>query len=322
MPASRWARWSAGNAVLRLADACLRGAGQVMFQDHPLSGLCFLAAVACAAWGAGPPALLPGALLGLVVSTLTAKGLRADPDALRQGLYGFNGMLVGLALPSFVAASPAMWLLLVLGAAASSVAMLALGRALRRSGVPVLTAPFLLTTWVLLLIAMAWSLPGVEATSAAEGALVAPQGGAWVAMPLLRGWIVALAQVFLLDDLGSALLVLLGLFVASRSAAAWALIGSALALGVAVALGLPALAVSQGLYGFSPVLTAVALGSAFASSRPWAGAATALAIVLTTLAQVALNAGLGALRLPALTAPFVLVTWLFLLMRRRPGTGR
>ncbi len=46
---SRWEGRCAKTPVLRFVDINLRGFGQVMFQDNPLTGLIFLVAVA---WGA------------------------------------------------------------------------------------------------------------------------------------------------------------------------------------------------------------------------------------------------------------------------------
>lgn len=319
MRLSCWGRGCASNTVLRLADACLRGAGQVVFQDHPLSGLAFLAAIAWAAWQAALPALLAGALLGLLASTAAALVLRADEAALRRGLHGFNGLLVGVALPVFLAPTPAMALLLVLGAAASAPLMQAITRLMQRLGLPALTAPFLATTWALLLVAQALGLPAAPAAASAgaAGLDAALPGGELPARvwPLLRGLLVAPAQVFLLDDPVSGLLVLLGLALASRRALGWALLGATLASATAWAAGLDAAGLGRGVYGFSAVLTAVALGDAAPAASRRQRLAVLPAIVLTVLAQAALNAGFGGVALPALTAPFVLVTWLFLRLR-------
>jgi urea transporter len=319
MRLSCWGRGCASNTVLRLADACLRGAGQVVFQDHPLSGLAFLAAIAWAAWQAALPALLAGALLGLLASTAAAHVLRADEAALRRGLHGFNGLLVGVALPVFLAPTPAMALLLVLGAAASAPLMQAITRLMQRLGLPALTAPFLATTWALLLVAQALGLPAAPAAAStgAAGLDAALPGGELPARvwPLLRGLLVAPAQVFLLDDPVSGLLVLLGLALASRRALGWALLGATLASATAWAAGLDAAGLGRGVYGFSAVLTAVALGDAAPAASRRQRLAVLPAIVLTVLAQAALNAGFGGVALPALTAPFVLVTWLFLRLR-------
>lgn len=324
-----WAR-AARAAARRLLDLGLRGAGQVVFQDHPWAGLCFLLAIAWASWAAAAPALLCGAVLGLFVSTTMACMLAVDEAARRQGLFGFNGLLVGVALPTLLAPTAAMWLLLVLGAAASTPVMQGMSRLMRRLELPALTAPFLLTTWALLLAARGLSLPPWLPAPPLPPPAAAPMAAATLALggepmaqlvPLLRALVLAPAQVFLLGDPGSGLLVLLGLALASLRAAAWALLGSALALVVALllapALALDATAIGRGLYGFSPVLTAVALGSAFPAAGRRAAGAAVLATVLTVLVQALLNRALAALALPALTTPFVLVSWLFLRARRR-----
>ena len=56
-----------------------------------------------------------------VVATLTAQVLDLDEDSIEQGLYGFNGILIGAALPTFIAVSPQLWVYVVVGAAASTV---------------------------------------------------------------------------------------------------------------------------------------------------------------------------------------------------------
>ena len=94
---------------LRFVDINLRGIGQVMFQDNPLSGALFLAAIAWGSFAAGVPQVLFGGLVAVVAATLTAQWLRVDPASLRAGLYGFNGLLVGLALATFVAPGPLLW---------------------------------------------------------------------------------------------------------------------------------------------------------------------------------------------------------------------
>ncbi len=43
-----WESLSVSSAVLRFLDINLRGIGQVMFQNNPLTGILFLAAIA---WG-------------------------------------------------------------------------------------------------------------------------------------------------------------------------------------------------------------------------------------------------------------------------------
>jgi urea transporter len=74
--------------------------------------------------------------------------------------------------------------------------------------------------------------------------------------------------------------------------------------------------ITGGLLGFSPVLTAIALGTVFYQPSLRVAVYAALATAFTVIAQAALNVALTPFAIPALTAPFVLVTWLFLLPRQ------
>ncbi len=119
-----------------------------------------------------------------------------------------------------------------------------------------------------------------------------------------------IAQVFLLPSAISGVLV--GLFLSSRGAGAFALVGSLLSVAAADLLGASHVEVHAGLFAFSGVLTAVALGDAF--NRPsWRVLAYAvIGVLFTVVTQGALNTLLEPVGIPTLTMPFVLASWLFL----------
>lgn len=315
-PTSAWASSIETNAVARFVDINLRGAGQVIFQNNPLTGLFFLLAIGWGAVATGQPAVIVGAVVALVIATITAMLLDVDETSLRQGMFGFNGVLVGAAVPTFLVNGPAMWLVLVIGAAVSTVVMLAVSKVMKTWEAPALTFPFVLTTWFLVLAAYSFGhLPIASmgppalahpANDPASGIQIAP----WL---LAEAWLKGPAQVFLINNWVSGVLVTLGLFVSSRWAAVFALAGSAVALALSLGLGASLATVELGLYGFSPVLTAVALGCVFYAPS-WRTALFALlGTVFTVIAQGAMDAVMSPLGIPTFTAPFVFVTWLFLL---------
>ena len=316
-----WARLVARAPLARGIDASLRGVSQVVFQDDLPCALLILLGVAWAAYDGRHPALLGGAVLATAIATLTARLLGADAALLRRGLFGYNGMLVGIALPTFLAATPALWACVVLGALLSTVAMRAFLTLLRPWRLQVLTAPFVLTTWCLLLAAYQFArLPGagLPAPALAHAAAIAPALPFTVQDTLLAA-LRGIAQVFFLPDAASGALILAGLAVASRRAALAAVAGALRSLAVAWLLGADRAAIDAGLYSFSAVLTAVALDDALKGSglRGAANAAYAtFGVVATVIVQAALNTLLAPLGIPALTMPFVLTTWLFLLARR------
>ena len=83
---SSWSSACASSGVLRFVDIYLRGIGQVMFQDNPLCGALFLAAVAWGSFAAGVPQVLVGGVLAVVAATFTAQWLRVETASLHAGL--------------------------------------------------------------------------------------------------------------------------------------------------------------------------------------------------------------------------------------------
>ena len=140
-----------------------------MFQNNPLTGALFLAAIGWGAYAAGASHVAIAGLLAVIVSTLTAQWLRVDEASLRAGLYGYNGVLVGLALATFLAPNALLWVYVVLGAAVSVVVMLGTVNVVKPWG-GALTFPFVLTTWLLLLATYGFS--GLAGTALPSGNVV------------------------------------------------------------------------------------------------------------------------------------------------------
>ena len=319
----RWEALCASSPVLRFVDINLRGVGQVMFQDNPLTGLLFLAAVAWGSFAAGAPEVFVAGALAVVTATLAALWLRVDRPTLNAGLYGYNGVLVGLALATFITSGPLLWVYVVLGAAVSVVATLGTANALRPLGVAALTFPFVLVTWILLLATYAFS--GLAGSGLPSAAVITPvellPEASFGVIDFVRGVLLSISQVFLKGSGVAALLLLAGLAVSSVWAAAFALGGAILAVATAHLFGAESDLIVGGLLGFSPVLTAVALGATFHKPSLRVAGYAALATVFTVVAQAALNVALRPFAIPALTAPFILVSWMFLLPRQSFDEG-
>jgi urea transporter len=314
---AKWERLCAASGIVRFVDTNLRGIAQVMFQDNPLTGAFFLAAIGWGSYAAGAPRVAIAGLLAVVVATLTAQWLRVEQAPLRSGLYGYNGVLVGLALATFLAPGALMWVYVVLGAAVSVVVMLGTANAVKPWG-SALTFPFVLTTWLLLLATYGFSgltgdaLPAGNVVTAFQPYEASPLR----LIDLAQGVLQSISQVFLKGSGIAALLLIAGLAVNSLAAAAFALAGAVVAIMTAHLFGAESELIAGGLLGFSPVLTAIALGTVFYQPSLRVAAYTALATVFTVIVQAALNVALTPFAIPALTAPFVLVTWLFLLPRQ------
>ncbi len=314
---NRWEGLTGRSGALRFVDINLRGIGQVMFQDHPLSGLLFLIAIGWGSYTAGTPQIAIGGLLAVVVATLTAQSLRVEEAGLRSGLFGYNAFLVGIALPTFLTVSPLLWVYIVIGAAVSVIAMRATANVMSTWGVSALTAPFVLVTWLLLLSVNAFT--GIEGGALPASSLIVPIAPE-ASDPLrigdfLSGILTSISQVFVKGDAPLALLILAGLAVSSWAAAGFALAAAVLSVVVAHLLGAESQLITGGLHGFNPVLTAIALGAVFYRPGLRVTLFALLGAVFTILAQGAMIAAMTPFAIPTLTASFVLVTWLFALAR-------
>ena len=301
-----------------LLTASLRGAGQVFFQPNCATGLLFLAAIAWASHDNGNWNIFLGAVVGLVVATATAYLLDTSRVSINQGLYGFNGILVGVALPTFLAANPAMWACVVIGAAVSSVVVDAMSTVVTKNwGIAGSTGPFVLVTWLLLLGAYAFAhlhVAGMGPPKLATDITVGADALSLGELPAIL--FLNIGEVFLLGSAISGVLIVTGLAIASVPAAIAAVLGSAVAIGCSVVLGVNTGALREGLFGFSPVLTAIAVGVVFLKTSPKVVLFAFLATVFVVIVQGAMDTMMSAWGIPTLTAPYVLTMWLFTLPKK------
>ncbi|KXF76561.1 urea transporter [Paramesorhizobium deserti] len=310
---SWWGKTVGQNHALRLVDICLRGAGQVMLQNNPVTGFLFLLGIFWSVSVEGAAAVAIGAIVGLVVATMTAILLGSDETSIDQGLFGFNGILVGVAVPTFLVMGPETWFLLIIGAAFSTIAMLAISHVTKLWGVPALTFPFVLTTWFLVLAA--YSFGHLPIAGMGPPALPSPfaEPADLSAASFLNACLKSISQVFLINNAVTGIIFIVALLASSVYAAAFAVAGAMVAVAVASFLGANPADMSAGLYGFSPVLTAIALGCVFFEPSWRVALFALLGTVVAVIVQGALDAAIAPLGVPTFTAAFVFVTWLFLL---------
>lgn len=308
-----WIRAVDRHYFIRIIDISLRGCSQVMFQNNPVSGLFFFIAIFIAAYENGIPVAAWSCVLATVLASITG-GITPDVKAWRDGLYSYNGCLVGVAIPVFVTATPTMWLCVVIGSMVSVIATLCIADILKTWKVAALTAPFVLTAWVILLASYAFH--GIYGSGLPEPAFprhfMTHDTVTYSAPMLIRSVLNGISQVFLFPDLLAGLFFIAGLAAESVVCALFAVCGSLVATLLAGYLGGDMHAVQSGLYAFSAVLTSVALGTIFNQPGWRVFIYTLTGIVFTVFIQAAMDVFLLPFGIPTLTMPFVISSWLFL----------
>ena len=297
-------------------DWSLRGIGQVVFQNNPLSGLIILAAIIYNSW-------IYGLILvvGVVTGTATACILEADKSLIRNGLFGFNAALVGVALVAFTSEnfrtgslpSAHMLVYLIFAAAMTSIVFSSISTLLAPHKVAALTMPFVLVGWLFLFAVLQFS--NIEAGPLSKP--VSPDQYALVTDYVLPTWYMgignAIGQIFFQDNWIAGYLILVGIAINSRISAFMALTGAVVAEIVAMAFGAPEGAIRDGLYGYNAALTGIALGGFFLVLTTRSFIYAVFGMIVSTWLWASVAIFLAPIGMPVLTSTFVVVTWAMLI---------
>lgn len=132
----------AGEPALSLLRSTVNGLAQVFFVQGIGPGALVAMGLLIAA-----PRVLPLAVAASAGGAVLALALGADTGAVAAGLFGYNSVLVALALGGAVPMVPGRWRLALVSALVAVPVHMALAGALGRSGLPGLTVAFVLVAW-------------------------------------------------------------------------------------------------------------------------------------------------------------------------------
>ncbi|MFA6496071.1 MAG: urea transporter [Patescibacteria group bacterium] len=267
----------------------LRGVSQVMLQNNAFTGALFLFGIFYNSWIMGL-----GAILGAVTSTLAAYFFKNNKEDIQNGLYGFNGTLVGIALFYFFEINLLLVIISIIGAVLSSAVMYYM----HTRKLSPFTFPFVLSAWIIMLMIQLLNLVP-WATNAVSSA---------VKINILPSLSMGFGQVMFQASIITGLIFFLAILVNSRRAAFYGLAGSLLGMLAAMVFSFPVNLINIGIFGFNGVLC----GIAFSEKNKLSWALALVSIVISVL----IMSGFNSLSLIALTAPFVFASWITLGLRK------
>lgn len=297
-------------AFFPFISATLKGISQVILIENTITGLLILIAITISSYYLGIIALLSS-----IIGTLVGKFGGAVENSINQGLLGYNSVLTGMALGLFLS-GPYMWIVALVGSALAAIFTAAMMHFMKRTEIPILTFPFIVLTWFILL--STYKLKGIILSSS-----LTPQSLTnWKLniageIHLLDGIFNGIGQVFFLNNLISGILVFIAVFWGGKKLGLYAAIGNITAVIIAYFLGGEHSLIVMGLYGYNAILTIIAVSAVFNSEH---NRFAPLSGILAACLTVPITAGLSTLLLPyglpALTMPFVLCSWMFLGARK------
>ncbi len=257
----------------------MSGIAQVIVQPCSLSGLIILGSIAIHSWN-----MALGALFGSIVGTTTAKLFSFENKEITLGIFGYNATLIGIANIYFFKTTPTSIVILIISCILSVFVTKWIPKYLK---LPAFTAPFVFITWIVILCQDVFRL------EASTGILNFANN------IHTAGLAEAVGQVYIQGNGITGVIMLLAIFLCSKSSFVWAILATLLTWLIAHLLNFPDSNIQNGLYGFSAVLTAIALHHIKPIIFPLTG------IILTVfVTQAFILSGW-----PSLTAPFVFVSW-------------
>ncbi len=285
----------------------LRSYGVLAFSAHPIPATLILIATFF-----HPIVGLMG-VVGNLISNITAKWIHANKEAWNAGVFGVSGILIGLALGMHTEQTFRLWIFLIGGSIFSGILSVMLGNFLSRYDLPILSLPFMLIIWLLLLtIGVAESdtlslitIPFIKSIDI------------WLfnILPLtLFEYIKMFGNILFQENLISGLLVLVAIGLYSRISLLYGLWGGILGLITYIFIH----GSLDGFHGLNFTLTALAFGGFFIVNNRHAFIFTSFAIVSTGLVDLATIEVLNAISsestgdLPSLVFAFNIITLIFL----------
>ncbi len=246
-------------------------------------------------------------LVGNLISNLVAKWMHANDEAWKAGIFGVSGILVGLALGKYADPSLRMWIFLIVGAGISGVASIMLANFLAKYDLPILSLPFMMVIWLLLL-----SLGITEESVFKHTAIpflnkVDIALFEWLPYQLFE-FIKMFGSILFQDNLLSGVLVIIAIALYSRLSLIYGLWGGFLGMLTYVFLH----GSIDGFHGLNFVLISLGFGGFFIVGNRHGFSLVTLAIITVGLVDAGMTTLLTPINLPPLVFAFNVVTILFL----------
>lgn len=282
----------------------LKNIAQVLLLDNAWTGLFILLGLFVGNWKVGIMALAAS-----IIALLLAKRTNYSQEEINTGLAGFNPVLTAIALTLFLVPE---WYSILIAFIAIVITM-PIGSAFREFfkpfGVPMLTMPYVFVSWVILLMSFQFKFVNADVNILPD--IVQEIQFSGHSIHFINAFVSGFSEIFLLKSIMAGLLILIGIFIASRKAGLFAIVANLIGFTAVLVLGANHDQINDGLFGYNVILTVLALGVAF-RTRIQRYVSIVLGILLTVVLHAGMTTLLTPFGLPVFTLPFIIATWIML----------
>ncbi len=289
-----------------IGDATLRGYSLVLFSQMRLAGLVIFGATLF-----NLKVAFTG-FIGTIGSNLLAYVMGVNKDRIRKGLYGFNGLLVGLSISLYHELSVSLVLMLLAAIVLLLFTTIALENVMSHFfSLPVLSIPFVVVSIVIYLSFYNYDGFKVQKTTVFVYDSYFPQ------LPdMVVFYFKSLGAIFFQTSPWAGLAIALTMLIFSRIAFFLSILGFAVGVAFHMALEGNQTDLSAGIVGFNYILTCIAVGGIFLVPSGSSFILAALAAIVSALIASFTKIFLVNFNIPVLALPFTTVTLLFLYCAR------
>ncbi|MDY0076478.1 MAG: urea transporter [Bacteroidales bacterium] len=267
----------------------LKGIGQIMLQENAATGFLFLIGIFYGSFAMGA-----AALLATVSGTATALLLNYNKSETDKGLYGFSAALVGVAVMLFLKSVILSWVFVIIGASLATIVQ----HFFIKRNLPVFTLPFVLVTWLIILLARSYF----------TDILVEPSAAVASTIDYFSFGFKGFGQVIFQDNLVAGLLFFVAVFISSPISALYGLTGGILSAIIAIQFVVPITDISIGLFSYNAVLCAIVFADTQVKAGIWA--------LVSVLLSLFVSLFMAKFNMIPLTFPFVLAAFSTLFLKR------
>ncbi len=279
--------------------------------------------------------LYAGVMGALSVLTTNLAGflLGFDRRTISKGLYGFNSLLVGLALGVYFQPGILLVIIVLLGAILTLMVSVSMQGVIGKYALPYLSVPFLIGVWIMTLATREFTALGISERGIYTFNDLYTVGGStlvgiyewWNALDIahsLRIYLISLGAILFQYNVLSGIILAIGLFYYSRISFTLSLLGFYTAYIFYELIGANISELSYSYIGFNYILTSIAVGGFFIIPSKRSYLWVVVLIPIVALVTISLSRIFTVLGLPIYSLPFNIVVLLFLYalkFRTRPS---
>ncbi len=273
-------------------------------------------------------------LLSVITTNLAGFLLGFDRRILSKGMFGFNSLLVGLAMGVYFEPGILLILVVVLGAILTLLVSVSMQGVIGKYALPFLSIPFLVSVWIMTLATREFTELGISERGIYTFNDLYMIGGStlvglyewWNALGIaqsVRIYLISLGAILFQYNILSGILLAIGLFYYSRISFTLSLLGFYTAFIFYELIGASISELSYSYIGFNYILTSIAVGGFFIIPSKRSYFWVLILIPLVALVTISMSRIFTVVGLPIYSLPFNIMVLLFLYalkFRTKPST--